>query len=281
MGSVKKYSRRNTYIKNNLTFIQLRTMKAGVLTKLRLIAFLSSILFLWDDKTTLAGSVMHGKGKVILGETHDNSQFPKFLVLDKPSGRKSLIEIEGKSRRKESNQTQIGKYNKGCRDVTVGECSVFYDLIKNVTSTSIENCQDLCELINSCNYFRFDGQNCSLLDGEYRRDCNVKAGPPDTDLYDCIGILNDAIPIGCNQFLQEDCEYLGETYIDTTIENNDLCQRLCGLDSSPCKYWIYHEYERRCILKKDSKRNCKTWGGPYEPEFDDCRDALEIELKDI
>ena len=86
-------------------------MKSGVLTKLRLIAFLSSILFLWDDKTTLAGSVMHSKGKVISGETHDNSLFPKFLVLDKPSGRKSLIEIEGKTRRKESIQKQTGALN--------------------------------------------------------------------------------------------------------------------------------------------------------------------------
>ena len=84
-------------------------MKAGVLTKLRLIAFLCSILVLWDDKTTLAGSVMHSKEKVILGETHDNSQLPKFLVLDKPSGRKSLIEMEGKTRRKESIQKQTGE----------------------------------------------------------------------------------------------------------------------------------------------------------------------------
>merc|ERR1712136_29608 len=283
MGSVKKYSRRNTYIKNNLTFIQLRTMKAGVLTKLRLIAFLSSILFLWDDKTTLAGSEIHGKEKIILGETHDNSQFPKFLVLDKPSGRKGLIEIEGKTRRKESIQKQKGKYTKGCRDVTVGECSVFYDLVKNDTlPTSVPKCQDHCLDFLGCDYFRFDGHNCSFLEDDYREDCNVKAGPPDTNVYDCIGVYNGAVPGRCNRFLQEDCEYLGETLADVTglIEHNILCQMWCD-QRSGCKYWIYHEDIKRCILKKDSKRNCKTWGGQPEPEFDYCRDALKIELKDI
>merc|ERR1712126_737896 len=37
--------------------LQLRTMKGGVVTRLRLIVFLPSILVLWDDKGTLAGSV--------------------------------------------------------------------------------------------------------------------------------------------------------------------------------------------------------------------------------
>jgi len=283
MGSITKYSRSNTYIKNNLTLIQLRTMKAGVLTKLRLIAFLSSILFLWDDKTTLAGSVMHSKGKVILGETHDNSQFPKFLVLDKPSGRKSLIEIEGKTRRKESIQKQTGKYTKGCRDVTVGECSLpVQNLINKNTETSIQICQDMCDITLGCMFFRFDGQNCSSLTTEYQRNCNVKAGPPDTEVYDCIGITNGALPTSCNSFLQEDCEYLGETINDTSglIDNDILCQRLCEVYSD-CKYWIYHEDRKRCILKKDSNRNCKTWGGNREPEFNYCKDALKIELKDI
>merc|ERR1712198_728176 len=76
---------------------QLRTMKGGVATKLCLIVFLPTILVLWDDKGTLAGSVP---------QMHDNNQFPKFLVLDKPGGKKSLIEIEGKTGRKESVQKQ-------------------------------------------------------------------------------------------------------------------------------------------------------------------------------
>merc|ERR1712198_120478 len=72
-------------------------MKGGVVTKLCLIVFLPTILVLWDDKGTLAGSVP---------QMHDNNQFPKFLVLDKPGGKKSLIEIEGKTGRKESIQKQ-------------------------------------------------------------------------------------------------------------------------------------------------------------------------------
>merc|ERR1712198_725424 len=76
---------------------QLRTMKGGVVTKLRLIVILPCILVLWVDKGTLAGSVP---------QRNDNSQFPKFLVLDKPGGKKSLIEIEGKTGRKESIKKQ-------------------------------------------------------------------------------------------------------------------------------------------------------------------------------
>jgi len=257
-------------------------MKAGVLTQLRLIALLSSLLFLWDDKTTLAGSAMHSKGNGIVGETHDNRELPKFLVLDKPSGRKSLIEIEGKTRRIESIQKQKGNYTKGCRDVTVGECSFpLLKFIMNITTTSAQKCQDFCGRLSKCQYFRFDGHNCSTLTTEYRRNCNVKAGPPDTTVYDCIGIRNTNVI--CNSFLQEDCEYLGETLADSTgYDNSILCQMFCDSGKGErCKYWIWYEDTRRCILKKDSKRNCKTWGGFYTPEFDYCRDALNIELKGI
>jgi len=66
-------------------------------TKLRLIIFLPSILVLWENKGSLAASIP---------QMHDNSQFPKFLVLDKPDGKKSLIEIVGKTGRKESVQKQ-------------------------------------------------------------------------------------------------------------------------------------------------------------------------------
>jgi len=260
-------------------------MKHGVLTKLRLIAFLSSILFFWDDKTTLAGSVMHSKEKVILGETHDNSQVPKFLVLDTPSGRKSLIEIEGETKRKESNQNQPGRYTKGCRDVTVGECSIPpWDLIDNFTypSLTVQKCQYECFSTQDCEFFRFDGHNCLLMDDANYRDCNVKAGPPDTMVYDCIGNIGMANGLECNGFLQEDCEYLGATLDDSTgsYDNNILCQMSCE-ESPACKYWIYHEDTQRCILKKDSNRNCKSWGGKFKPEFDYCIDELKIKLKDI
>merc|ERR1712135_70726 len=100
-------------------------MKGGVVTKLFLIVLLPSILVLWDDKGTLAGSIP---------QMHKNSQFPKFLVLDKPGGKKSLIEIEGKTGRKESVQKQTGrqqiesrdyseKAEYQCQDVTFGECT--------------------------------------------------------------------------------------------------------------------------------------------------------------
>ena len=77
-------------------------MKGGVVTKLHLIAYLPCILVLWDGKGTLAGSVP---------QMHDSRQFSKFLVLDKSGGKKSLIEIEGKTERKESVQKQTGEQN--------------------------------------------------------------------------------------------------------------------------------------------------------------------------
>ena len=82
--------------------ITTQKMKGGVVIKLRLIVFLPTILVLWDDKGTLAVSVP---------QMHDNSQFPKFLVLDKPGGKKSLIEIEGKTGRKEAVQKRTGAQN--------------------------------------------------------------------------------------------------------------------------------------------------------------------------
>jgi len=85
-------------------------MKGGVVTKLRLIVFLPSILGLWDDKGTLAGSAP---------QMHDHSQFPKFLVLDKPGGRKSLIEIEGKAGRKESVQKQTKEPTDALRQIEI------------------------------------------------------------------------------------------------------------------------------------------------------------------
>ena len=77
-------------------------MKGGVVTKLRLVVFLPIILVLWDDKCSLAGSVP---------QMHDSSQFSKFLVLDKPGGKKSFIEIEGENIRKELAQKETGEQN--------------------------------------------------------------------------------------------------------------------------------------------------------------------------
>merc|ERR1712212_130620 len=87
--------------------ITTQKMKGGVVIKLRLIVFLPSILVLWDDKGTLAESVH---------QMHDSSQFPKLLILDKPGGKKSLIEIEGKTGRQESVQIQTDEPRDGCRN---------------------------------------------------------------------------------------------------------------------------------------------------------------------
>ena len=77
-------------------------MKGGAVTKLFLVFFLPIILVLRDDKGTLA---------VFVPELHYNSQLPKHLVLDKPGEKKSLIEIEVKTGKKESDQKQTGAQN--------------------------------------------------------------------------------------------------------------------------------------------------------------------------
>merc|ERR1712136_478687 len=81
-----------------------RTMKGGAVTKLFLVFLLPIILVLLDDKGTLA---------VFVPELHYNSQLPKYLVLDKPGEKKSLVEIEGKTGKKEADQKQTGPM---CKD---------------------------------------------------------------------------------------------------------------------------------------------------------------------
>ena len=58
-------------------------------------------LFLWCDTITSTESEPKDLEQVKLNEAQSKSQFPKFLVLDKPNGKKSLIKIEKQSGRKE------------------------------------------------------------------------------------------------------------------------------------------------------------------------------------
>merc|ERR1712126_454119 len=164
--------------------LQLRTMKGGVVTNLRLIVFLPSILVLWDDKGTLAGSVP---------QMHDNSQFPKFHVLDKLGGKKSLIEIEGKTGRKESVQKQTGRQNiksrdysrkdiptakSQCKDVTFGECRIpQINIIRMLPESTIEKCQRVCLLESICRFYRFNHQTkvCTLMSSNnYISLCKIR-----------------------------------------------------------------------------------------------------------
>ena len=83
-------------------------MKTIPASKFRQIVFLSITLSLWGDTNTLAGSEPKELGQVKLNEAQSNSQFPKFLVLDKENRKQSLIKIENPTGRKDIIQKQTG-----------------------------------------------------------------------------------------------------------------------------------------------------------------------------
>merc|ERR1712198_480743 len=178
--------------------LQLRTMKGGVVTKLCLIVFLPSILVLWDDKSTLAGSVP---------QTHDSSQVPKFLVHDKPGGKKSFIEIEGENIRKESAQKETAKGT--CSDVTFGGCPIREEEIIDTDPylRSARNCHRSCEMRRTCDYYRFNYQTkeCTLISARYRSLCKIIAAPKEIQAFSCQSSTNP-----CDTINEEDCEYTGK-----------------------------------------------------------------------
>merc|ERR1712136_394575 len=162
--------------------LQLRTMKGGVATNFHLIVFLPSILVFWDDKGTLAGS---------LPQMQDSNQLPKFLVLKKPGGNKSLIEIEGKTGRTELVQKQTGrqkiesrdysrKAKSQCKDVTFGGCPISNKkIIRSLQGFTIENCNSVCKASLRCEFYRFNHQTkeCLLHWEDYKSLCQIRAAP--------------------------------------------------------------------------------------------------------
>ena len=76
-------------------------MKTIPSSKFRQIVFLSITLCLWGDTNTLAGSEPKELGQVKLNEAQSNSQFPKFLILDKENGKKIKRVLEEVSERLE------------------------------------------------------------------------------------------------------------------------------------------------------------------------------------
>jgi len=252
-------------------------MKGGVVTKLRLIVFLPIILVLWDDKGTLAGSVP---------QMHDSRQFSKFLVLDKSGGKKSLIEIEGKTERKESVQKQTGrqqiesrnsrKAQSDCKDVTFGECRIPPSkILKIVPESTIEKCPHVCSLTTFCSFYRFNHQTkeCILLRVNYKHLCRIRAAPVEMQTSTC---LTTKQPCGAHG--EEECEYTGNDvrrYPPGEISDSETCQDSCQNSAPTCKYWIYNHIERACIHKGEGTRICNAYGGLKRYADEECRKFLE------
>jgi len=262
-------------------------MKGGVVTKLHLIVFLPSILVFWDDKGTLAGSVP---------QMQDSNQFPKFLVLKKPGVKKSLIEIEGKTGRKELVQKQTGRHKiksrdfsrkakRQCKDATFGECTINPLEIARTVNISkfgnpkiiskIELCQNICTSNDFCRLYRFNNQTqeCEVLRNSYKSQCTIRAGPMEIQMSSCLMSIHP-----CDKEIEADCEYTGndvKKYPPGVITDDDVCQEECQNLAPTCKYWIYNIIERACILKGEGTRICNVYGGPRTPPHKECQDLLE------
>jgi len=97
-------------------------MKYRPASKFRLIVFLTITLSLWCDTITLAESEPKDFEQAKVDEVQNNSQFPKFLVLDKQNGRKSLIKIEKQLGGKEIIQKETGHKSQNLKCVDDMPC---------------------------------------------------------------------------------------------------------------------------------------------------------------
>ena len=82
----------------------------------------------------------------------------------------------------------------------------------------------------------------------------------------------------CDAEIEEDCEYPGDNLMEHApgvISDAEKCQDSCQAQASTCKYWIYNDIEKACILKGDAKRICSAYGGPKYPSYEACRRITE------
>ena len=79
-------------------------MKVHFVSKICLIFLLSFISIFCDGKVVLAETASENSGKFMSVKTPDESKSKGFLLLEKPNGRKSLIEITKQTGKKERTQ---------------------------------------------------------------------------------------------------------------------------------------------------------------------------------
>ena len=79
----------------------------------------------------------------------------------------------------------------------------------------------------------------------------------------------------CDPSSEEDCEYTGNDvrrYQPGEITDDEEGQASCR-HAPTCKYWIYSDIERTCILKGEGTRICSVYGGMKYPSYKECRTA--------
>jgi len=168
-----------------------------------------------------------------------------------------------------------------CDDVTFGECNIpVENYLRNETfkdangKTGIWYCNKYCTFTADCQYYRYNRQthNCKLYDSRYKKEyCNIRAAPRDKDASEC---LKEDSWNKCDSIVDEDCEYDGvllKDFEEGEIISRRDCYEMCQMRPD-CKYWIFKEQEKYCILKRDGQRTCKVTSGAAMPvnDYDFC-----------
>jgi len=180
------------------------------------------------------------------------------------------------SGRQQIESSDSGKAERLCKDVTFGECPISKEKTLDTSILpNIERCQRSCFYMEACDTYRFNSQTleCTLMAGTYKSLCKIRAAPMEKQASSCLRSLQP-----CDAEIEEDCEYTGDNlmeYAPGVISDAEKCQDSCQAQASTCKYWIYNDIEKACILKGDAKRICNVFGGPKYPSYEACRRITE------
>jgi len=162
-----------------------------------------------------------------------------------------------------------------CLDFTVSDCYVDPSLIiwENDQVGTASLCQFACHNFPSCKEFRFYQDNCQLFSDNYKTSCDIIGGRADKSLEDCTGSVTVG---GCDAFIEEECEYLGEDSgfsappgeFTSPVECEGYCK---GFQVLGAEYWVWGKVNKTCDLLKSSKRTCLGISGPRDPPIEECQ----------
>merc|ERR1719317_1169726 len=162
-----------------------------------------------------------------------------------------------------------------CLDFTVSDCYVDPSLIiwENDQVGTASLCQFACHNFPSCKEFRFYQDNCQLFSDNYKTSCDIIGGRADKSLEDCTGSVTVG---GCDAFIEEECEYLGEDSgfsappgeFTSPVECEGYCK---GFQVLGAEYWVWGKVNKTCDLLRSSKRRCLGISGPRDPPIEECQ----------
>ena len=83
-------------------------MKSPIVSDYPLLTLFSVVILYAGNKETLGEKMPESSGKFMLVETPDDKKPSEYLVVEKPNGRKSLIELEKQNNYEEQRKKEIG-----------------------------------------------------------------------------------------------------------------------------------------------------------------------------